>query len=345
MNGACLGVAVIGAGYWGPNLVRNFFNSPNWEVVYAVDRDETRINKVRRQFPSVEGVREIGLALADERVSAVAIATPVETHFDLAKAALLAGKHVIIEKPMTETAVQGEELCRIAAERALTLMVDHTFLYTGSVELLRRLVERHEFGRILYLDSVRVNLGLFQNNVNVVYDLAPHDVSIFNYVLGEYPVSVSANVAHCIHEDMADVAFLTLRYPSGVLAHAHLSWLSPVKVRRLTIAGRSKMAIWDDVEPSEKVRIYDKGVETNPDYESSARRMVSYRTGDMHAPALDATEALTKGIENFYRAITAGEPVRSAAQDGLAVVRVLEATDKSIAAEGATIQLSNGVLA
>jgi predicted dehydrogenase len=283
--------------------------------------------------------------LDDARVSAIAIATPVETHFDIAKAALLAGKHVIIEKPMTQTVTQGEQLCRLAAERGLTLMVDHTFLYTGSVEFLRRLVEQQQFGRVLYVDSVRVNLGLFQNNANVLYDLAPHDVSIFNYILGEYPSAVSAQVAHCIHDDMADVAFLTLRYPSGVLAHAHLSWLSPVKIRRLTIAGRSKMAIWDDVEPSEKVRIYDKGVETNPNDESSAQRMVSYRTGDMHAPALDSTEALSKVAQEFYDAITAHKPVRSSAQDGLAVVRVLEATDRSIADAGTTIYISDGVLA
>jgi len=340
-----LGVSVVGAGYWGPNLVRNFFGSPNWQVISVVERDESRVGRLRRQFPGIAGQRDIDEALSDPRVSAIAVATPVATHFELAKKALLAGKHVIIEKPMTQTAEQSEELCRLADDCRLTLMVDHTFLYTGSVELLRRLVVEQEFGQILYLDSVRVNLGLFQNDVNVVYDLAPHDVSIFNYVLGEYPVSVSANVAHCIHDDTADVAFLTLRYPSGVLAHAHLSWLSPVKVRRLTIAGRNKMALWDDVEPSEKIRLYDKGVETKPDYESNMRRMVSYRTGDMRAPALDTTEALTKAVEEFYRAIVHGEPVRSAPEDGLAVVRVLEAVDHSIAAEGAVIHLSHGVFA
>lgn len=339
-----LGVSIVGAGYWGPNLLRNFFGSACWEVVSVVDRDQDRLDKVLRAFPTVQGLRDFSTILDDDRVDAVAIATPVETHFAIARAALLAGKHVMVEKPMTETSEQGIELSELAAERGLTVMVDHTFLYTGAVETLKQLVGDQEFGRILYIDSVRVNLGLFQSRANVVYDLAPHDVSIINYILDEYPISVSAHVANCIHHDMADVAFLTMRYPSGVLAHAHLSWLSPVKMRRLTIAGRSKMAVWDDVEPSEKIRVYDKGVEVNPNFETSAQRMVSYRTGDMHAPAIDGREALSKAVVAFYRSIVDHAPLRSSAVDGLAVVRVLEAAEHSIQSGGTTVDLLEGVL-
>jgi predicted dehydrogenase len=337
-----LGVSVVGAGYWGPNLVRNFTASPRWNVVSVVDKDAARASMLARRFPGVAVESDVEQALRVGTVDAVAIATPVETHYAIAKAALNAGKHVLVEKPLTLTSAQGEELCALAEARGLTLMVDHTFLYTGAVELLRKIVQSEDFGEVLYVDSVRVNLGLFQSNVNVIYDLAPHDISIFGYILGEDPISVAVQAAACIHSDMHDVAFITLRYPSGVLAHVHVSWLSPVKQRLFTVAGRNRMALWDDVEPSEKVRIYDKGVDVRPNPESNARRMVSYRTGDMYAPALDSREALGKILDDFHDAILEGCVTRASGRDGLMVVRVLEATDRSLAEGGRAIDLLSG---
>ncbi len=334
-----LRVAIIGAGYWGPNLLRNFSASPNWAASWLVDIDDRRLRLFAAQYPNLQTTGDYRTVLADPQVDAIAIATPVQTHFSLAREALSAGKHVLVEKPFTSTVAEAQQLCALAAKHERVLMVDHTFLYTGAVEKLRSLVEEGAFGRLLYIDSVRVNLGLFQDSGNVVHDLAPHDISIINYVLGEYPASVAVQSASCIHPDVADVAFVTLRYPSGVMAHAHLSWLSPVKVRRLTVAGTSQMALWDDVEVSEKLKLYDKGVDLNPNIESSRTRNVSYRTGDVHSPALDAAEALAKLVNAFAASIRGGDALRCTGADGLAVVSVLEACDKSLATNGTFVNI------
>ncbi|MGB6517425.1 MAG: Gfo/Idh/MocA family oxidoreductase [Candidatus Cybelea sp.] len=338
MERSPLGVAVVGAGYWGPNLVRNFHASEEWSVRCVVEPDPQRRDRLLRLYPTVEGHAEIEAALADTRVDAVALATPPRTHHALAIRAIDAGKHVLVEKPLAERYRDAEDLCERARHAGVRLMADHTFLYTGSVEKLRALREDGEFGKIYYIDSVRVNLGLFQQS-NVVWDLAPHDVSIINYVLDEMPVSVALQLGACVHGRVPDVAYLTMWYPSGSLAHVHLSWLSPVKVRRTMISGSRKMAVWDDVEPTEKIYIYDKGVVLDPSSSTLQQQMVSYRLGDLHVPLVDNREALGKLVTDFAAAIRNGSATRSDGDFGAGVVRVIEAGLRSAELDGAKVQV------
>jgi predicted dehydrogenase len=333
-----LGVAVVGAGYWGPNLVRNFHASEDWTVRCVVDPDRARLDRLLRLYPQLEGHAEIGPALADAAVAAVALATPPHTHRELAERAIDAGKHVLVEKPLAERSSDAQALCERARRARVRLMTDHTFLYTGSVEKLRAMREGGELGKVYYVDSVRVNLGLFQQS-NVLWDLAPHDVSIINYVLDEVPAAVALQLSACVHEKIPDVAFLTMWYPSGCLAHVHLSWLSPVKVRRTMISGSLKMAVWDDVEPTEKVYVYDKGVVLDPSSSTLQQQMVSYRLGDLHVPLVDNREALGKLVADFAAAIADGKPTRSDGEFGTNVVRVIEAAMRSADAGGAKVQV------
>jgi predicted dehydrogenase len=330
-----LRVAVVGLGYWGPNIVRNIAASPRWELTAIVDRDANRLSRLARHYPATTAVADVGDVL--DGVDAVVVATPPNSHAALAREALEAGKHVLIEKPMTTDPDDAAALADLADRRRLVLAVDHTFLYTGAVEYLQRAIARGDLGQIYGLDSIRVNLGLYQRFASVYDDLATHDIAIFNHLLGEVPSHVAAVSFRMIRESISDVAYVTLRYPSGVHGHIHVSWLSPVKVRQMTIAGSQRMAIWNDVEPSEKVRVYDKGVEFSDDPEARAASFVSYRAGDMHAPALDTTEALAKVLDSFADAILGGVPMRSGAQDGIAVVNVLTAIERSIAADGAFV--------
>lgn len=338
MHEAPLGVAVVGAGYWGPNLVRNFYACDEWSVRCIVERDRARLDRLRRLYPAVEGHAEIESALEDPRVDAVALATPPRTHYDLARRAIAAGKHVLVEKPLAETFADATDLCERARGAGVCLMTDHTFLYTGSVEKLRALRESGELGNVYYIDSVRVNLGLFQQS-NVVWDLAPHDVSIINYLLDEIPESVALQLGACVHDKTPDVAFLTMWYRSGCLAHVHLSWLSPVKVRRTMISGSTKMAVWDDVEPTEKIYIYDKGVVLDPSSTTLEQQMVSYRLGDLHVPLVDNREALGKLVADFAHAIRTGAPTRSDGTFGAGVVRVIEAALQSARLDGAKVEV------
>jgi predicted dehydrogenase len=338
MERAPLGVAVVGAGYWGPNLVRNFYASEEWSVRCIVERDRARLDRLRRLYPAVAGHAEIDAALSDPQVDAIALATPPRTHRELAIRAIDAGKNVLVEKPLAESFRDAEDLCERARRAGVCLMTDHTFLYTGSVEKLWALRQSGALGKIYYIDSVRVNLGLFQES-NVVWDLAPHDVSIINYVLDELPLSVALQVGACVHIKTPDVAFLTMWYPSGCLAHVHLSWLSPVKVRRTTISGSLKMAVWDDVEPTEKIYIYDKGVVLDPSSTSLQQQMVSYRLGDLHVPLVDNREALGKLVLDFANAIRHGSPTRSDGIFGASVVRVIEAAFRSAELDGAKVSL------
>ncbi len=333
-----LGVAVVGAGYWGPNLLRNLHASEDWSVRCVVDRDRVRLERLLRLYPTVEAHEQIEGALADPGVDAVALATPPRTHHALAVKAIDAGKHVLVEKPLAESYADAEDLCARARRAGVRLMTDHTFLYTGSVEKLRALRETGELGKIYYIDSIRVNLGLFQES-NVVWDLAPHDVSILNYVLGELPASVALALGACVHEAVPDVAFLTMWYPSGCLAHVHLSWLSPVKMRRTMISGSRKMAVWDDVEPTEKIYIYDKGVVLDPSSSTLQQQMVSYRLGDLHVPLVDNREALGKVVADFAAAICDGTPTRSDGAFGAGVVRVIEAALRSAQRDGAKVEV------
>lgn len=338
MEGKPLGVAVVGAGYWGPNLVRNLHASDDWSVRYVVERDRGRLDRLLRLYPAIRGETEIAAALSDPNVAAVALATPPRTHHALAREAIAAKKHVLVEKPLAESSLDAGDLCERASAAGVRLMTDHTFLYTGSVEKLRALRESGELGKIYYIDSTRVNLGLFQQS-NVVWDLAPHDVSILNYVLGEVPHSVALQLGACVHQAVPDVAFITMWYPSGCLAHVHLSWLSPVKVRRTTISGSLKMAVWDDVEPTEKIYIYDKGVVLDPTSSTLQQQMVSYRLGDLHVPLVDNREALGKLVADFARSIREGTATRSDGEFGASVVRVIEAALRSAELDGSKVNV------
>jgi predicted dehydrogenase len=332
-----LGIAVVGAGYWGPNLVRNLHASDEWSVRCVVERDRGRLQRLLRLYPGIEGHAEIGAALADPAVDAIAIATPPRTHHALAAAAIDAGKHVLVEKPLAESFRDADDLCTRALRAGVRLMTDHTFLYTGSVEKLRALRESGELGEMYYIDSIRVNLGLFQES-NVLWDLAPHDVSILNYVLDEMPAAVALQLGSCVHRSVPDVAYLTMWYPSGCLAHVHLSWLSPVKIRRTMISGSLKMAVWDDVEPTEKIYIYDKGVVLDPSSSTLQQQMVSYRLGDLHVPLVDNREALGKLVADFAAAIRDGSATRSDGPFGAGVVRVIEAALRSAELDGAKVE-------
>jgi|SRR5579872_1534300 len=335
-----LGVAIIGAGYWGPNLLRNFFSSERWTVEALVDVDEKRLTKPRRLYPGLRTFTDFEAVLNDERVDAVAVATPIESHYAIARAALEAGKHVLIEKPMCALSSEAQHLCAMADERGLVLMVDHTYLYTGAVRYLKQLVASQQLGRVFYMDAVRVNLGLFHPRYDVIFDLAPHDVSIMNYLMDAQPIEVAAVASYGVSAERADVAYLTLKYPSGILGHAHLSWLSPAKVRRLMISGTHRMAIWDDTEASEKVKVFDSGVDVSPDPESRYERLISYRTGDMIAPAISRTEALSQVVAAFWDSIVSHVPSPSTGYDGLAVLRVIEAAEQSLRANGAFVHIA-----
>jgi len=330
--------AVVGCGYWGPNLIRNFVACPLTELVWVYDNDPQKMDRATRMFPAVGKASVLSDILTDADVSAVAIATPVNTHFKLAKACLESGKHVLLEKPLASSVAQGEELVRLARERGLQLMCDHTFCYTGAVRKMKELIDSGALGDVLYFDSIRINLGLFQQDVNVIWDLAPHDLSILDFLIGRRPSSVSAHgIAHT-GNGIENIAYVTLRYPSDFIAHFHLNWLSPVKIRRTIIGGSDKMLVWDDLEPGETIKIYDKGIIVKRGEEEKRNRLlVSYRSADMYAPRVDDSEALALMVKEFAEAVTANRPALTDGEAGLRVLRVLEATQRSIKADGANV--------
>jgi len=333
-------IAVIGYGYWGPNLVRNFNGCGAAEVVAVSDLREERLQQVSATYPSIKTVSDYRELLKDPAIDAVAIATPVSTHYELALQALMAGKHVLLEKPFTSTSVQASHLIEEADRRGLTLMVDHTFLYTPAVRKIKELVTSGDLGQLYYYDSVRVNLGLFQHDVNVLWDLAVHDLSIMDYILGETPQAVAATgVAHVAGQP-EDVAYLSCFFANNMIAHFHVNWLAPVKIRRTLIGGSSKMIVYDDLEPSEKIKIYDKGI-TLKEPEGVYKMMVGYRTGDMWAPQLSTTEALKAEALHFVECIEKGTPPLTGARAGLNIVRILEAATESIQKRGQPIELKN----
>lgn len=338
-----IGFAVVGYGYWGPNLVRNISETTRAELVSVCDRDAGRLESVRGRYPAVKTTTDFEEVLADPKVDAIAIATPVSSHFRLAMQALMAGKHVFVEKPMAATAEEASRMVDEALRRRLVLAVDHTFVHTGAVRKMRELVESG-LGDMYYYDSVRVNLGLFQHDVSVIWDLAVHDLSILDYVLPEKPVAVSAiGMSHLMGEP-ENIAYLTLFFESKMIAHIHVNWLAPVKVRRTLVGGSSKMIVYDDLEPSEKIKIYDKGVtmngETHAGYGERVHQMlVGYRSGDMYAPRLDMTEALKHELNEFIDCIEQNERPVADGFAGLRVVRILEAATSSLAQRGRVIEL------
>ena len=334
-----IGIGVIGYGYWGPNLVRNFAQVDGAGVTAVCDSREERLSVVNKLYPAVITYTDVGAMLADPAVDAVAIATPVSTHYPLAKQALLAGKHVFVEKPFTATSAEGEELVALADERRLTLMVDHTFIYTSAVRKIHDLVAKGELGTLYYYDSVRVNLGLFQSDVSVMWDLAVHDLSIMDYLLERDPVTVSATgVAHVAGQP-ENMAYLTCMFEDNLIAHFHVNWLAPVKVRQTLLCGSEKMVVFDDVDMSEKVKVYDKGVILDEADDAVYQRHVGYRTGDMWAPRLDNVEALAIETEHFVECIRSGETPLSDGRAGLRVVRILEAAHESMAQRGLPIEI------
>jgi predicted dehydrogenase len=333
-----IGVGVIGYGYWGPNLVRNFNEALCSRVVAVCDLSSQRLAQVQRRYPTVKTTTDYRELLSDPAIDAIAVATPVSTHFDLAMQVLRAGKHVLVEKPLTTTVEQGERLLEQAARGKRVLMVDHTFVYTGAVRKIRELVTGGQVGKLYYYDSVRVNLGLFQHDVNVLWDLAVHDLSIMDYVLNARPEAVAATgIAH-VPGQPKDVAYLTCVFGSNLIAHFHVNWLAPVKIRRTLIGGDQQMIVYDDLEPSEKVKIYNKGITLN-NGEGRYQLLVGYRSGDMQAPQLDSTEALQAEVAHFIDCIERGCPPLTNGEMGLRVVRILEAANHSLTQSGRPVEL------
>jgi len=340
-----LGVAVVGAGYWGPNLVRNFQSSPSFRLRWMCDLDLDRARRALGRYSTVEATDDYARLLADPLVHAVAIATPAATHRDLAMAALAAGKHVLVEKPLAAGYAAGREVVEEAERRGLTLMCDHTYCYTPAVSYIRKLIASGELGDVHYLDSVRINLGLVQPDVDVLWDLAPHDLSILDFVLppGVAAISVAAHGADPIGAGRACVGYLTLNLTDGAIAHFHVNWLSPTKVRTTMIGGSKRTLVWDDLNPAQRVTVFDRGVDLTPSAElnEQARReiQISYRSGDMVAPALGEREALGAMVEAFATAIRTGEPSPTDGRAGLRVVDILESASHSLELGGAAVSL------
>jgi predicted dehydrogenase len=338
-NGVVIRVGVIGYGYWGPNLARNFSETPGVEVRAIADARPERLGLAGARHPGARLTSSAAELVADPDVDAVAIVTPVRSHFDLAWAALQAGKHVLLEKPLTPTADEGRRLIDEATRRRLVLMVDHTFVYTGAVRRIHELVQDGSLGRVLYYDSVRVNLGLFQHDVSVLWDLAVHDLAILDYVLGDRPEAVSATGMSHVPGQPENVAYLTLFFPESRVAHVHVNWLAPVKIRRTLIGGSEKMVVYDDLEPSEKVKVYDKGVTVSANGEGLYQMLIGYRTGDMWAPQLPTTEALRLEAAEFVRCVSTGATPTTDGNAGVRVVEVLEAASASLAGRGRPVEL------
>jgi predicted dehydrogenase len=328
-------VGVIGYGYWGPNIVRNLSGLDGCELMAVCDKSASALKRASKAYPGVQMTTDAADILRSPDIDAVAVVTPVWTHFELAKAALENGKHVFVEKPFTSSAAQAEELIELADRKNLQIMVDHTFLFSGAVRKIRQLVGDGTIGPLYYFDSTRVNLGLFQHDVSVVWDLAPHDLSIMDYLIGVEPEAVVATGANHLN-GLADMAFITVYFPGNVIAHVNVNWLSPVKVRTTLIGGRDKMLVWNDLEPDEKIKVYDKGVDiTNG--QAVHELLVSYRSGDVWAPKVDGAEALKVELSYFLDCIRNNETPSNDGQAGLRVVRLLEAAEESLLGRGRLI--------
>lgn len=329
-----INIGIIGYGYWGPNLVRNFNETSGINVSQVADLDDKKLNKIRLRYPSIAVTTDADKIIKNMDIDAVVIATPVSAHYELALRSLKAGKHVLIEKPMADTSEKCEELIELAERKNLLLMVDHTFPYTDAVRKIKELIKSGELGEIFYYDSVRVNLGLFQHDVNVIWDLAVHDLSILEYLLQQKPVSVSATGISHITGQLENVAYITLIFDNNLIAHIHVNWLSPVKIRRTLIGGDKKMLVYDDLVPTEKVKIYDKGIDMVIDDESIYQMRVGYRTGDMWSPNLDRTEALYRLTKHFRDCIVRNDEPITNSISGLRVVQIMEAATKSMSNNG-----------
>lgn len=336
-----IGVAVVGAGYWGPNLIRNFWTCPGTRVVAACDTDRARLNSVLANYPSVVPVENLDELLERDDVEAVAIATPIRTHAPMALAAIRAGKHLLVEKPLAASVREAEEMVEAAKKAGIVLMVDHTFVYSSSVRKIKEIVSSEDFGTLNYVDSVRINLGLFQHDVNVVWDLAPHDLSIMDYMIRRLPKSLSAfGASHTgDREGLEDVAYLNLDFGDGLLANFHVNWLSPVKIRHFIVGGSRKSVVFNDLNLGEKVKVYDRGIVVDEDADRRRGVLVSYRIGDVWSPHIEPGEPLQTMVRHFAECIREGRNPITDGEAGLRVVRILEAAQRSIKAQGGRITL------
>lgn len=333
-----MNIGVIGLGYWGPNIVRNFLSNESVDKVVCCDLSNERLARIKQQFHSVITTNRIDDVLDDSTIDAVAVVTPVDTHYDIAKKALLKGKHILVEKPFTSTVAEATELLEIAEKLNLKIMVDHTFLYTPAVQKIKSLVDSGEIGDIFYFDSTRINLGLFQRDVNVIWDLAPHDFSIMNYIINKKPISLNAMGADHVGKGLEDVAYVHVNFGNDLIAHFHVNWLSPVKIRKVLIGGSKKMIVFDDMENSEKVKIYDTGIEIK-NKDDEYQKLINYRLGDIYSPLLNNAEALSALIKDFINTIQENTKPIASGVEGLKVVQLLEATQKSIKNNGKEISL------
>jgi predicted dehydrogenase len=330
-------MGVIGYGYWGPNIVRNFNGLDGSKVITVSDLNEGSLKKVKKLYPNLRVTTKNEEVICASDVDAIAIVTPVFTHFELAKKALEFGKHVLVEKPFTYTTAQGEELIELAEKKHLKILVDHTFLYTGAVRKIKQLIDGGTLGDLYYFDSTRVNLGLFQHDVNVVWDLAPHDLAIMDYLIKQKPIAVLATGQAHIN-GLEDISYITVYFPNKFISHITVNWLSPVKARTTLIGGVKKMLVWNDLEPDEKIKVYDKGVDAKAK-NGVYNLLVSYRSGDMWAPKVEQNEALRLLAENFIESINNGGTPVNDGLAGLRVVKMLEAADKSLKKRGELVYL------
>jgi predicted dehydrogenase len=334
-------IAIVGCGYWGPNLIRNFFSLSDCNVTKICDVDSERLSHLKALYPTVETTQEFNEVTGDPKIDAVVIATPVRFHFEMTKAALKAGKHTFVEKPMASSVAQCKKLIEIAEDKSLTLMVGHTFVYSTPVRRIKEIIDSGDLGQIQYIRSQRLNLGLFQKDINVAWDLAPHDISIVLYIMEELPVSVNCQGKAHVNRDVEDVTNMTLNFDDGAMAIIQSSWLDPNKVRQITVVGNKKMLVYDDLEPIEKIRIYDKRVEIPPHYDTFAEFQYAYHYGDMHSPYLKMVEPLKVEGQHFLDCIKSGTKPLSSGYDGLQVIQVLEASSNSLKRGGAEVMVSH----
>lgn len=331
-------IGVIGFGYWGPNIVRNFNAGSNSQVCVIYDQDKKACLRAKSQYPNIRVVSDPEQIIRSKDIDAIAIVTPVSTHYELAKKALECGKHVFVEKPFTSTVREAEKLISLAQKKNLKIMVDHTFVFTGAVRKIKELIDKGSLGKLYYYDSTRVNLGLFQHDVNVIWDLAVHDLYIMDYLIQQKPVALVAVGSEHFGRKLENIAYLTLYFQNNFIAHFNVNWISPVKIRMTLLGGDKKMLLWDDLQSDEKIRIYDKGVDIKTK-ERVYKTLVDYRSGDMWSPKVDQTEALKLQSEYFIDCITNNKTPLNDGHAGLRILRILEASDKSLKNSNKIIKL------